>query len=162
MRPGVPYVSPLRAEARPPGADPLGVMPPIVPAEPVPAYDEPEGARLAAPDLDDEPALPDEARRRVAGAALSPTPALDAAPGGVLHVRFSSAAGTDRVVRAMETFRGVIRERPGPTRVVLHLPAGSGGGSLPMELRLGVAYDAELLAEVNRRLGEGLVELRLA
>jgi hypothetical protein len=31
-----------------------------------------------------------------------------------------------------------------------------------MELRRGVAYDAELLAEVNRRLGEGIVELRLA
>ena len=31
-----------------------------------------------------------------------------------------------------------------------------------MELRRGVAYDAELLAEVRRRLGDGLVELRLA
>jgi hypothetical protein len=31
-----------------------------------------------------------------------------------------------------------------------------------MELRLGVAYDAELLAEVGRRLGAGAVELRLA
>jgi hypothetical protein len=31
-----------------------------------------------------------------------------------------------------------------------------------MELRRGVAYDAELLAEVQRRLGDGLVELRLA
>jgi hypothetical protein len=31
-----------------------------------------------------------------------------------------------------------------------------------MELRRGVAYDAELIAEVRRRLGDGLVELRLA
>jgi hypothetical protein len=31
-----------------------------------------------------------------------------------------------------------------------------------MELRLGVAYDTELVAEVRRRLGEGLVDLRLA
>jgi hypothetical protein len=31
-----------------------------------------------------------------------------------------------------------------------------------MELRLGVAYDAELVAEIRRRLGDGLVELRLA
>ena len=37
-----------------------------------------------------------------------------------------------------------------------------GGEALPMELRRGVAYDAELLAEVHRRLGDGLVELRLA
>ena len=34
--------------------------------------------------------------------------------------------------------------------------------ALPMELRRGVAYDAELLAEVRRRLGDGLVDLRLA
>ena len=33
---------------------------------------------------------------------------------------------------------------------------------LPMELRRGVAYDADLVAEVRRRLGEGLVDLRLA
>jgi hypothetical protein len=77
-------------------------------------------------------------------------------------VRFSSSAGTERLVGAMEAFKGLIRERPGPTRIVLHLPAGSGGGSLPMELSRGVAYDAELLAELGRRLGDGLVELRLA
>jgi hypothetical protein len=31
-----------------------------------------------------------------------------------------------------------------------------------MELRGGVAYDAELVAEVRRRLGEGLVKLEVA
>jgi hypothetical protein len=31
-----------------------------------------------------------------------------------------------------------------------------------MELRAGVAYDAELAAEVARRLGPGLVEIELA
>jgi hypothetical protein len=62
----------------------------------------------------------------------------------------------------MEAFRGLLVERPGATRVVLHVPAPSGGSSLPMELRRGVAYDAELLAEVRRRLGEGLVELSLS
>jgi hypothetical protein len=31
-----------------------------------------------------------------------------------------------------------------------------------MELRRGVAYDAELLAEIQRRLGTGIVELQLA
>ena len=30
-----------------------------------------------------------------------------------------------------------------------------------MELRRGVAYDSELVAEVRRRLGDGLVELSL-
>jgi hypothetical protein len=62
----------------------------------------------------------------------------------------------------METFKAVLRDRPGATRVVIHVPASSGGASLPMELRRGVAYDAELLAEVRRRLGDGLIDLRLA
>jgi len=31
-----------------------------------------------------------------------------------------------------------------------------------MEVRGGAAYDAELLAEVRRRLGEGLVHLELS
>ena len=55
-----------------------------------------------------------------------------------------------------------MRDRPGRTKVVIHVPAAGGGQALPMELRRGVAYDAELLAEVRRRLGDGLVELRLA
>ena len=32
----------------------------------------------------------------------------------------------------------------------------------PMELRRGVAYDADLLAEIQRRLGTGVVDLQLA
>ena len=59
----------------------------------------------------------------------------------------------------MEELRSLIRARPGGTRVVLHVP-GTRGGELPMELRSGVAYDADLLAEVSRRLGSG-VELQL-
>jgi hypothetical protein len=62
----------------------------------------------------------------------------------------------------MQTFKAVLRERPGATRVVIHVPAPGDGSALPMELRSGVAYDAELLAEVRRRLGEGLIDLRLA
>jgi hypothetical protein len=31
-----------------------------------------------------------------------------------------------------------------------------------MEVRGGVAYDAELLAEVQRRVGEGLVRLEIS
>jgi hypothetical protein len=83
---------------------------------------------------------------------------LDPGAGRVLHVRFAVAAG-DRIVPAMEAFRELLRDRPGGTRVVLHLPGRDGG---EMELRRGVAYDAELLAEVRRRLGDGVVELRLA
>ncbi len=62
----------------------------------------------------------------------------------------------------MEAFKGLLRDRPGATRVVIHVPGSSGGEALPMELRRGVAYDADLLAEVSRRLGEGVVDLQLA
>jgi hypothetical protein len=44
--------------------------------------------------------------------------------------------------------------------VIVHVPA-PGGNALPMELR-GVAYDAELVAEVRRRVGEGVIDLQLA
>ena len=47
----------------------------------------------------------------------------------------------------------------GATRVVVHVPA-PGGSALPMELR-GVAYDSELVAEVRRRVGEGVIDLQL-
>ena len=135
---------------------------PIAPAEPIPTYVEPPGLERLAPDDDLEPALPDEARERVAVAARAPTPPVDASPEAILHVTFAGSAGTDRVVGAMEAFKGLLVERPGSTRVVLHVPAPSGGESLPMELRRGVAYDAELLAEVRRRLGDGIVELSLS
>jgi hypothetical protein len=61
----------------------------------------------------------------------------------------------------MESFRAVIRDRPGTTHVVIHVPAVGGGQALPMELRRGVAVDPELFAEVRRRVGEGMVELSL-
>jgi len=77
----------------------------------------------------------------------------------VLNVRFEGA-GPDQLVAAMQAFRQLIRERPGETRVVIHVPA-PGGSALPMELR-PVAYDAELLAEIRRRLGGDLVDLNLA
>ena len=54
----------------------------------------------------------------------------------------------------MEAFKAYCATRPGATRVVIHLPGPAGGEPLPMELRRGVAYDSELLAEVRRRLGE--------
>jgi DNA polymerase-3 subunit alpha len=164
--PEIPYVSPLRADARPadtqPPGRPAGPLPSIAPGEPIPTYSEPSGLEGMTPDRDVEPALPDEARNRMAGAAAAVTAPVDASPGAVLHVRFAGGAGTDRVVGAMEAFKGLLVERPGATRVVLHVPTPTGATSLPMELRRGVAYDAELIAEVRRRLGDGIVELSLA
>jgi DNA polymerase-3 subunit alpha len=154
--PGIPYVSPLRAGATALAADPG--LPRIAPGEPVPTY--PAGASIG-PDEDDEPALPEEARSRATAAATAATDALETGgPGSILHVRFGGAPAA-RLILAMETFRQIVRERPGETSVVVHVPA-PGGAALPMELRTRVAYDAELLAEVRRRLGEGIAELRLA
>ena len=136
----------------------------IAPAEPIPTYHEPPG--LSDPgtggfaDRDEEPALPDEARARAASESAAPTSQVESQPDQILHVRFGGAA-PDRLVLAMETFRTLLRERPGATRVVLHVPGPSGGAALPMELGRRVAYDAELLSEVRRRLGDGLVDLRL-
>jgi hypothetical protein len=105
--------------------------------------------------------VPDEVRERIVADAGADTP-VDVGPATVLHVRFAAVAQSDRVVGAMEAFRAVLRARPGDTRVVIHLPAPGGGAALPMELRSGVAYDTELLAEIRRRLGEGLIEINLA
>ncbi|MBA3876733.1 MAG: DNA polymerase III subunit alpha [Anaerolinea sp.] len=155
-RADVPYVSPLRADATP-----VTTLPRIAPAEPIPTYPSPS---VEAADLgsyrDDEPALPDEARTRAVAAATATTAPLETAgPDRVLSVRFGGAPA-DQLVHAMETFRQLIRERPGDTRVIVHVPA-PGGAALPMELKQAVAYDAELLAEVHRRLGEGVVSISL-
>ncbi|HEX7222543.1 MAG TPA: DNA polymerase III subunit alpha [Candidatus Limnocylindrales bacterium] len=159
----IPYVSPLRADAVMDAAAVVaGSLPAAVaPVPPVPTYHEPAALERLDPDRDDEPALPDEARTRALHAAGATTTPQDASPDAVLHVRFASNAGTDRVVGAMEAFKGLLVERPGTTKVVLHVPTSTGASSLPMELRRGVAYDTELLAEVQRRLGEGIVELSL-
>jgi hypothetical protein len=165
-QPAVPYVSPRRgsgASATVPAVDEsaaVGTLPPIAPAEPVPTYPEMPGVDTG-PEHDDEPAVPDEARARIVADATADDP-VDAGPQTVLHVRFAGNAAPDRVVGAMETLKAVLRGRPGTTRVVIHVPAQAGGDPLPMELRRGVAYDAELLAEVRRRLGDGLIDLRLA
>ena len=156
-RPDVGYVSPLRADAVPAVAS----LPPIAPAEPISAH---EAAEHAGRDLrlehDDSPALPEEARRQVvADAAAATAPIESANVGQILHVRFGGAPA-DQLVRAMETFRQLVRERPGETRVVVHIPA-PGGSALPMELKQAVAYDADLLAEVQRRLGTGIASATL-
>jgi len=148
-------VSPLRgAPAGAPSGSlrPVAGLPPIDPAEPIPANLEPSDLDPGGAELD-EPALPDEARSRVQAAAVAPTVPNEAGPAQVLHVRFSGGASAERT---MEELRTLLRARPGGTRVVLHVP-GARGGELPMELRSGVAYDADLLAEVTRRLGSGVV-----
>jgi DNA polymerase-3 subunit alpha len=142
-------------------ADPPETAADQLPGEPVQTWVEPADRTSSGPERDDEPAVPDEIGRRMAAAAEAPTEPRDAGGDAVLHVRFADAASHERIVGAMEQVRALLRERPGGTRVVLHLPA-SGGTSLPLELRRGVAYDAELLADVRRRVGEKLVELSLA
>jgi hypothetical protein len=156
-RADVPYVSPLRADAAVAAS-----LPPIAPAEPVPTYaPAPAGASGRALERDDEPALPDEARMRaVAEAGAATAPLEPSGTGRVLHVRFGGAP-PDQLIIAMERFRQLVRERPGETRVVVHVPA-PGGTALPMELKQAVAYDAELLAEVERRLGDGVAQVSLA
>jgi len=153
----VPVVSPLRADARSSGDAPFA---PIAPAEPVPTYMDGPGIAAMAPDRDLDPAVPDESRARIVAAATADVP-VGAGPSAVLHVRFGANAPSDRVVAAMETVKALLRDHPGATRVVIHLPAPGGGPALPMELRRGVAYDSELVAEVRRRLGDGLLELSL-
>ncbi len=155
----VPFVSPRRSGA---GNGPGGpvALPVIAPAEPVSTYPETSGV-AGRPDRDEEPSVPDEARARIVADASADAP-VDAGPDTTLHVRFAGHAATDRVVGAMETIKTVLRAHPGATRVIIHIPSSNPGTALPMELRRGVAYDAELLAEVRRRLGDGLVELRLA
>ncbi len=156
-------VSPLRGAVPPAGEATVAAAIPsaIAPGDPIPTYAEPPGAAVAGRE-DDEPPLPDEARARTSAAAAAATAPTEAGPGTTLHVRFAGGAAPDAVVRAMEGVREVLRSRPGGTRVVVHVPQGGGKPPLPMELRSGVAYDAELRAEVARRLGDSAVELSLA
>ena len=163
--PAVLRVSPLRAEARPaefggPYGEAIESIV-IAPAEPMPTYAEPSGTAPTGDDAVDEPPLPEEIRDAVRKSSSAPTIPTEAPPSGVLHVRFNRTAATDRLVDAMEQVRSLFRSRPGGTPVVIHLPQGGGRDPLPMELRSGVAYDADLLAEVSRRLGAGIVEIRL-
>jgi hypothetical protein len=122
---------------------------------------EPADFDALAPDRE-EPPLPDEARDAALAFAAAPTVPREAGPDGRLHVRFAAGIPADDLATAMAEVRDVLRGRPGATRVTIHLPQGQGRASLPMELRAGVAYDAELAAEVARRLRPGLVDLALA
>jgi hypothetical protein len=167
---GVPRTSPIRATARlePPGAgEPDGPLrpgapggPPVHAPGPVPGSSEPADLAAVAPDRE-EPAFPEETRAAALRTEAAPTVPREAGPGGCLHVRFSAGLPTEDLQAAMAEVRDVLRSRPGATRVTIHLPQGAGRPALPMELRVGVAYDAELMAEVTKRLRPGLVDLSL-
>jgi hypothetical protein len=136
------------------------VLPSIAPAEPVATYQDAPGG-TGADDRDVEPALPDEARSRAAAEAAAGTAPLEAlVPGSSLHVRFGSAPAA-QVVDAFKVITQLVRERPGDTEVIVHVPA-PGGRPEPIHLPRRVAYDADLLAEVHRRLGEAFVQLSVA
>ena len=95
----------------------------------------------------------------VARAAVATTTPVEAGPDQVLHIRFHRAPD-ERIVAAFGDLKTLIKSRPGNTPVVLHIPAGSGK---VQEMRLGarIAYDADLVAAVERRFG-GLLELVLS
>jgi len=112
-----------------------------------------------ADDHDDAPALPDEARAAVARAAVASTVPVEAGPDQVLHIRFANAP-SEHIVTTFGELRSLIKSRPGSTPVVLHIPAGP-GRTQEMRLGVGIAYDGELLAEVNRGFGSRL-QLELA
>ncbi len=122
-----------------------------MPPAPLPGSSEPVDFEMAAPDLD-APPLPEEERPQAIASATGPTRPLEAGPAGRLHVRCGVGIGPDVLQPAMATVRDILRLHPGGTRVIVHLPQGAGRTALPMELRSGVAYDAELVADVGRRL----------
>ncbi len=172
----VPLVSPMRGggvlgsvdvlvRAGSAGSGPAPVPERVVPATPRPMPPEPLGELPGPPSLDglapdgsDEPPWPDEARAEVVREVAARTPQVSAAPQQVLHVRFGRAP-QERVVEAFGVLRDVFASHAGETGVVLHIPSGR-GREQEMALRRGVAYDAELLADVHRRLGP-LAELQL-
>jgi hypothetical protein len=150
--------STARVSAPLPSVSPAG--PAHLPGEPLSSAPAPADLASLAPDRE-EPPLPEEERAVAARASVAPTVPLEAPDSGILNVRFTRGADTGRIVVAMEELRAMLKERPGATRVVFHIPQ-QGGGTLPLEVRGGVAYDAELMSEAQRRLGEGLVRLDLS
>ena len=83
---------------------------------------------------------------------------VEAGPEQALHIRFAPAPD-ERMLAVFEELKGLIRSRPGATPIVLHIPSGPGRAQ-EMRLGVGIAYDAELLAEVGRRFG-GQLQLTL-
>ena len=109
---------------------------------------------------DDEPPFPDDVVATVVAAQEEPTLPMEASSDQALHVHFERGS-QDQVVQAFGTLRAIIHERPGETHVVLHVPTAD-GRMQRMDLRVGVAYDSELLSMIERRVGRRAVELKLA
>ena len=80
-------------------------------------------AGRVADDRDDEPAGARRGARRGSWPDATADAPVDAGPATVLHVRFAGSAAPDRLVGAMEAFKALLRDRPGATRVVIHVPA---------------------------------------
>jgi DNA polymerase-3 subunit alpha len=137
-------ISPLRAEED---------DEPLIASQPV-------GEPGRGTETSDEPPFPDEVARTLPTAPSAPTSPLGASPLARLHVRFASS-GQDRLVPIFEEVARALRDRPGETPVVLHIPVGPGQEET-MEARYRVAYDPELLAEIGRRVDPALVRLELA
>ncbi len=117
-------------------------------------------AALVAPTDTEEPQLPDEAVRELVARENVPTMPLQAGAGQSLHIRLMPGVQSD-LGDVMTSLRQVIHDHPGETPVVLHVPAGPGRNQR-MELRVRVAYDAELAATIGRLVGPGRLELGLA
>jgi hypothetical protein len=149
----VPLVSPLR------GGGVTGTIAVTFAAAAARGVPRPAAAADAVA-ADDEPPLPEEVVAELIAAEQQPTLPVEAAAGQALHVTFEPGAH-DQVLAALRELREIVHDRPGDTPLVLHIPAG-GGRMQRMELRVGVAYDAELLALVTRRLGPRQVRLNLA
>ena len=159
VRRTIPRVSPLR------GVELEGTIEVVLnarrPVAPEPRNEplEPSSVSAIATDHDEEPPLPDEARRQLVAAEEAPTAPIQAGPGQALQISFQPRV-QEEIVRGFGVLRELIHEHPGETPVVLRIPVGH-GREQRLELRRGVAYDAELLSTIRRRLGEGLVELEL-
>jgi hypothetical protein len=129
------------------------------PPEPLTESSEPDSIAPVANEHLDEPPLPDEKRAEVRSAQAAPTLPVEAPPGHSLQIRFRLAP-QDELVSAFEAIKEVIHGHPGVTPVVLRLPVGN-GREQRMQLRVGVAYDAELLSSLRRRVGDQLLEVTL-
>ena len=133
-------------------------IPPQEPLEPVSGPSAPTAFESISPEGSDEPPLPEEVSAAVTSAAGARTVPVTAGPGQVLHIRFAPASD-ERMVAAFEELKGVIKSRRGETPVILHIPAGA-GRTQEMRLGVGIAYDAELVAECTRRF-DALLQLSL-
>ena len=135
-------------------------MPRPRPAAPLSEPPEPRSVAGLEDDRE-EPPLPDEARRAVTATLAPDAPTLPetAQPGQVLQVRFARADEA-RLVEAFEALRAVVAAHPAirPSSCTCRR---AGGRVQQMQLRTGVAFDAELVAELHRRVG-GVVTLELA